>query len=54
MLLLLLFDIFKLGVVLFIFVTVYAIWSGRIVEWFQYLGLAPIDESHNCDDDNRS
>jgi hypothetical protein len=42
MLVLFVIDLFKITAVSFLAISVYAIWSGRVVELFEYLGLAPV------------
>ena len=44
MLTLLMIDLFKLSVVTFLVISFYAILSGRVHEWLEYLGLLPEEE----------
>jgi|TARA_R110002020_G_scaffold246713_2_gene460583 hypothetical protein len=49
MLTLLAIDLFKMAVATFLLITVVAIFTGRTVEWLEYLGLAPTEGNNNED-----
>ena len=40
-------NIIKTGAICFVIATVYAWLTGRMAEWFEYLGLAPTKEEDN-------
>ena len=51
MLTLFVWNVIKTGAICFVIATVYAGLSGRMTEWFEYLGLAPTKE--DSDDNER-